>query len=74
MLQPFKASVCNVLVGFQVSVDDAVVVKVLQRQDSLCEVHPSHVHWQRSNVLQQCGAVSACRGAVFTLKHIHLRS
>lgn len=50
------------LVGFQVSVDDAVVVEILQRQDGLREVHPSHVDRQRSDVLQQRGAVAACRG------------
>lgn len=40
------------LVRFEVSVYDAVVVKVLQRQDGLCKIHSRHVHWQRPNVLQ----------------------
>lgn len=46
------------LVRFEVTVDDAVVVEILQSQDGLCEVHPGHIHRQRSHVLQQGGAVS----------------
>lgn len=47
----------NSLVRFQVSVYDAVVVKVLQSQDSLSKIHPSHVHRQRTNVLQEVGTI-----------------
>lgn len=50
------------LVRFEVSVDDAVVVEILQSEDGLGEVHASHIHRQRADVLQQRGAVSTCRG------------
>lgn len=50
------------LVRLEVSVDDAVVVEILQCEDGLCEVHTSHIDRQRADVLQQRGAVSTCRG------------
>ena len=43
----------GLLVRFEVSVYDAIIVKVLQRQDSLCKIQPCHVHRQRTNVLQK---------------------
>ena len=48
----------NSLVGFEVPVDDAVVVEVLQGEDRLSKVHQGHVHWQRSHVLQQVSTVT----------------
>lgn len=55
-------SVCVLLVRLEVSVHDAVVVQVLERQHRLSKVHASHVHRQRAHVLQQGGTVSTCRG------------
>lgn len=46
------------LVRFEVSVHDAVVVQIFQSQDSLSKVHPRHVDRQSADVLQQRGAVS----------------
>lgn len=59
-----KEMVCVfvLLVRLEVSVHDAIVVQVLKRQHRLSKVHASHVHWQRTHVLQQGGTVSTCRG------------
>jgi len=40
------------LVRFEIPVDDAVVVQILQSQYGLCKIHPGHVHRERTNVLQ----------------------
>ena len=40
---------------------DAVVVQVLQRQHGFGEVKPGQLQRQRPDVLQQRGAVPACR-------------
>lgn len=49
------------LVGLEVTVHDAVVVQVLQREHGLCEVHARHLHGKGPDVLQQGGTVSTCR-------------
>lgn len=49
------------LVRFEIPVDDAVVVEILQSQDGFCKVHAGHVHRQRAHVLQQGGTVSTCK-------------
>lgn len=49
------------LVRFKVSVYNAVIVKILQCEDGLSKVHPGHVDWQRSDILQQRRTVSTCK-------------
>ena len=49
------------LVWFEVSVDDAIVVEILQCQHRLCKIHPGHIHRQRTHVLQKSGTVSTFR-------------
>lgn len=48
------------LVWFQVPVDNAIVMEILQSQDCLCKVHPGHIHRQGTHVLQKGGTVSTC--------------
>ncbi len=50
-----------ILVWFEVPVDDAIVVEILQSQYCLCKVHPGHIHRQGTHVLQKGGAVSTCK-------------
>ena len=55
---------CNVLlVWFEVSVNNAVVMEILQSQHGLSEVHACHIHRQRPDMLQERGTVSTCPGA-----------
>ena len=63
----FSGTVCIVfnywkesllLVRLEVTVHYAIVVQVLQCQDSLCKVHACHFNRESPNVLQQSGTVS----------------
>lgn len=46
------------LVRFEISVHNAIVVKVLQGKYGLCKIHPGHVDREGADVLQQVGTIS----------------
>lgn len=49
------------LVWFEIPVDDAIIVEILQSKYCLRKVHPGHIHRQGTHVLQKGGTVSTCK-------------
>lgn len=49
----------HILVRFQVTVNNSIVMQILQGQHGLSKIHPGHINRKGSNILQERSAIAS---------------